>query len=169
MSGAHDNIIREWMLNIIKDGGINRFDDIHIDKIDYNWASRILWLEGGLEALSAARRLRDFHRLPFTVALAIPFRSENTLKGLDFTTRKELATRLDDFTPPSLYLLVRGEEPWITLERAIRVDKTHTGLVVANPNLDLFRGAVCAKQTYYLEFRMANTDREYPRCLWIVG
>lgn len=168
MSGAHDSIIREWMLNVIKNGGIQRFDDIHVDAIDNNWTSPSLWLEGGLEALEAARRLRDFDKLPFTVVLAIPLRSNNTLKGLDFTTREELASRLD-FTPPSLYLFVPGEEPWITLERAIRVDKTHTGLVIVSTNLDLFRGAVCAKQTYYTEFRAASTDREYSRSLWIMG
>jgi len=42
--------IEIWMTAIARDGGVDRYDDLHIDKIDPLWGSRDLWLQGGLEA-----------------------------------------------------------------------------------------------------------------------
>ena len=105
-----EEVIERWMLTIIDDGGIDRLDDLHIDKIDLRWKNRDCWVEGGLEALRLAIVIRNRNQLPFAVALAFSLRSDNRPLGVDFRTRTELDERLN-WSPPSLYLFRRGEEP----------------------------------------------------------
>ena len=50
--------IRAWMKSITVDGGINRFDDLHIDEIDLVWRQRRRWLSGGIEAYRLALEIR---------------------------------------------------------------------------------------------------------------
>jgi hypothetical protein len=99
----HETIIERWMTAVSRDGGIERFDHLHIDKIDETWRSKPSWIEGGLAAFRVALRLRDRHRLPVKVELSFSLRSDNKKTDVDFRTPEEFASRLD-WTPPSLYL-----------------------------------------------------------------
>ena len=114
MRRAHERVIETWILTIITDGGIQRFDDLHVDVINKKWNSPRLWIQGGIEAFEVAIRLRDFHRIPYTLVLAIRLQEGDRLLGIDFKTREDVAAR-QGFTPPSLYLFVPGEEPWVRL------------------------------------------------------
>ena len=40
-------VIEEWMLSVVQNGGVERFDDLHVDRIDRNWRSPQLWIEEG--------------------------------------------------------------------------------------------------------------------------
>ena len=49
MRRAHERVIETWILTIITDGGIQRFDDLHVDVINKRWNSPRLWIQGGIE------------------------------------------------------------------------------------------------------------------------
>src|SRR5438067_13823206 len=91
--------IEAWMLTIMKDGGIERFDDLHIDSIDDKWKSRRLWIEGALTAHKMALEFRDLHRLPVTVAVAFSLQAGTQRVGVDFHTPEELLAQLN-WMPP---------------------------------------------------------------------
>lgn len=154
----HEEAIEKWMLTIVDDGGVRRFDDLHIDKIDSAWKDPSHWIEGGLEALRVAKILRDRKGLPFTVALAFSLVSGDELRDIDFRTREELEARLD-WAPPSLYLFHRGEEPR---------NKMAPGNLAQdlNPSIFAIQGpeVVC----YYLEFLQRDAD-EYCRSVCVEG
>ena len=150
--------IEHWMLGIIRDGGVQRFDDLHIDKIDSAWKSKSVWIDGGLEAFSLALEIRNLHRLSFDVGLGFSLEADDQLRGVDFRTREEFLQRLD-WSPPSLYLFDRGQEPdrqTAAAGGAVQdIDPTILGL----------RGHA---RCYYLEFK-TQEDNEFRRSVFFVG
>ena len=56
------------MLDIATDGGVEKFDDLHIDEIDENWKPRERWFEAGIKAFRIAMELRKEYELPFLVS-----------------------------------------------------------------------------------------------------
>jgi hypothetical protein len=105
-------IIEAWMLSNVRTGGFNRYDDLHIDRIDERWRHRKNWIDGGLEALRLGVELRDKHQLEFTVALGCSLLVSGS-SPLGLPRRSEdLASQLDS-SPPSLYLFPKRQEPWL--------------------------------------------------------
>ncbi len=104
-----DHTIRTWMLSIVRDGGIARFDDLHIDRIDASWKARQRWIEGALEAYRIALGVRADLGLQLSVAITFSLESAEHRRGIDFTTPAELEERFDR-TPPPLYLFELGRE-----------------------------------------------------------
>ena len=99
--------IEKWMLSIVKDGGVERYDDVHIDRIDPQWKTADSWVDGGLEAFRVAVSVRDRYALSLSVILA--FRLEEKDGGRGAATSGFSLSRI---TPPSIYLFPEGEEPW---------------------------------------------------------
>jgi hypothetical protein len=152
-----EKIIEQWMLTIVNDGGVRRFDDLHIDKIDPGWKPRQQWIEGGLEAHRVARAVRDRHQLPFTVGLGFSLESGSQPIGVDFHAPEEFYQRLD-WSPPSLYLFHRGEEPSKQTAPGDRLAHLDPAIVGAEGNV----------RCYYLEFKQDGSD-EYCRSAFIEG
>ncbi len=157
-SHKREEIIEQWMLTIVNDGGVRRFDDLHIDKIDPGWKPRQQWMEGGLEAHRVALAVRDRHQLPFTVGLGFSLESGSRPIGIDFHAPEEFCERLD-WSPPSLYLFHRGEEPDKQVSPANGVVRDLSPAVL---------GAEGSARCYYLEFRQEGDD-EYRRSVFIEG
>jgi hypothetical protein len=99
------------MQHILATGGIERFDDLHIDQIDPTWSERPQWIRGMAESLKAARSVRSNVAPNKVIALmcALGDGPAKTPRNVD-----ELAAQLD-WTPPSLYLFDVGKEPWAEL------------------------------------------------------
>jgi len=87
---AREHSIEAWMLTKIRDGGVVRMDDLHVDKIDEAWKPRECWVQSGLEAFRMASMSRDRHHLPFTVALGFSLESGEHFTGVDFQNTTEL-------------------------------------------------------------------------------
>jgi hypothetical protein len=153
-----EEVIEKWMLTIVEDGGVRRFDDLHIDKIDSAWKNRAYWIEGGLEAFRVARALRNRSGLLVTVAIAFSLTSGSQPRGIDFQTQKEVEERLN-WSPPSLYLFHRGEEP---RNKMVPGDSDRD----LNPSMFAIQGA--GVTCYYLEF-LQQDAAEYCRSVFIEG
>ena len=154
---AREYSIETWMLTIVRDGGVVRFDDLHIDKIDEAWKRRECWVPKGLEALRIALKLRDRHHLPFTVALGMSLESSEHSTGVNFQNTAELVEQLD-WSPPSLYLFEPGKTP-----------RTHTTDVIIRDLLPDFFGAIVQQTNcYYIEFRQSQSN-DYNRSVFLEG
>jgi len=150
--------IEDWMLAIVSDGGVVRFDHLHIDQIDPAWKSRDQWIEGGLEAFRMAVGVRNRNQLPFVVALGFSLESSDQSRGGDFRTKQALFAALD-WSPPSLYLFRRGEEP------DTQVPSSEGSVQHLDPST---LGAEGDVRCYYLEFKHPCAI-EYCRSIFIEG
>jgi hypothetical protein len=162
-----EQIIERWMPNIVEDGGIERFDYLHIDKIDNNWKPRQMWIEAGVQSYRIALGLRDEHQLPFVVSLGFSLEACEQSPGLDFRTREELQQRLNH-TPPSLYLFERGKEPWAEMDRAIKHGAVSPDTVVQKIDWDLLDCSEPFGNYFYLEFRPSDAGG-YHRSVFVGG
>lgn len=105
------------MLSNLKTNGPEKYEDLHIDKIDEQWKPREVWFEGGIEALQLAVEVRDLHAPECTVAVGFSLLSGKPLSKFDFNNKYQLM-RHADWSPPSLYLFKRKGEPWTQVGRA---------------------------------------------------
>lgn len=96
------------MLSIVVDGGVERYDDLHLDQIDPAWKSRGTCLDVALEAHRTALELRTAHNLNVLVVLAF---SLNPDAAFPAQSAHAIEAALD-WSPPSIYLFRRHEEPW---------------------------------------------------------
>jgi hypothetical protein len=154
--GKREEVIEQWMLAIVSDGGVRRFDDLHIDQVDPEWTQRSQWIAGGLEALRIAIDIRNRNQLPFAVGLGFSLESGDHPRGVDFRTKEEFCERLD-WSPPSLYLFHRGEEP--------HTETTHAAVHHLDPAI---LGAEGNLHCYYLEFRQQDSA-DYYRSIFVEG
>jgi hypothetical protein len=55
----HKEIIQTWFESAIHEGGIDRYDDLHINQIDAAWKPRSKWVEAALESFETALKVRN--------------------------------------------------------------------------------------------------------------
>ena len=107
------------MLATVSDGGIERLDDLHVDRIDATWKDPTNWVSAGLIAYGLASRIR--HELGLDVMVALGFSlidAQETSRDV-FETQEEFQKQLDR-SPPSLYLFKAGDQQH--LSATVRVD-----------------------------------------------
>jgi hypothetical protein len=157
------NVIEVWMLTVSRDGGIDRYDDLHIDSIDPEWKPREAWIGGGLLAFQDAVKVRDRLALSLTVALGLSLVPED-LVWSEIEGFAQLRPQLD-WTPPSLYLFRKGEEPGTDLDKAIRDGLVDSDAVSIAFNLEDLPGFRAGR---LLRFRRTGSD-EYTRSAFLIG
>jgi hypothetical protein len=164
---TRERAIERWMLTSVKYGGVDRFDDLHVDRIDELWRNRETWVIAGLQAFKTAAILRTRHQLPVVVALAFSVESSQSSNVIGFETIEELESRLD-WSPPSLYLFHPGKTPCDETTRAL-VEKAVEGDVIVHkiqPNV--FGAEVSATRAYYMVFRPTGSS-ENTQSVFIEG
>jgi hypothetical protein len=107
-AAERERVIEQWILRVIADGEMDRYDDLHLDQIDPAWKPKETWVNAALEAHRTAVELRTAHMLDVVVVLAF---SLNDRAAYPLNGRRALEAALD-WSPPSLYLFRRGAEPW---------------------------------------------------------
>ncbi len=162
-----EQVIKDWMSTVFRDGGIERFDDLHNDRIDETWRSQKVWVEGGLVAFRIAVRLRDRHELPVQVVLGFSLQAEDKKIGIDFTTQEDFAKRLD-WTPPSLYLFKAETDHSLENEKAIKEGRVSEDAEVKELDMNLFGAPETRQRCFYTEFRRTD-DTEYCRSVFLQG
>jgi hypothetical protein len=115
---TRQEVVERWMLTAVADGGVERFDDLHVDRIDEQWKDRKAWVSAGLEAYRVAVALRTRHQIPLVVALGFSLESGERLNIMGFEMMEEFAGKLD-WSPPSLYLFHPGRTPCTEAAQAV--------------------------------------------------
>src|ERR1700722_11284006 len=131
MASDREMTIRRWMLATVSDGGIDRLDDLHIDRIDAGGKDSPSWVSGGLTAYGLALGIRRELGLDVTVALAFSLVDTQDTSEDVFDTQAELEKHLDR-SPPSLYLFKVGDQQH--LSATVRVDPLPKALFSHLPN-----------------------------------
>jgi hypothetical protein len=165
----HKEIIRRWFNSAVHDGGIDRFDDLHVDQIDEAWKTRSKWISVGLQSFENAREVRDNYggRAHLTVVVAFALASESRPLGITFHNRSELENRLSS-TPPSLYLFQKGNEFWTQAEKS-KGKVIHDHLVVKKLDASkLFGKTDNTIKCIYME-SLRSGDDEYSRDVFLAG
>ena len=159
------SVIETWMLTIVQDGGVERYDDLHLDVIDPIWKPKEAWVRAGLIAFQLAVELRDRHHLDFTVGLGFSLPGGRKPIGVNFGSIDELGIKLDS-TPPSLYLFKRGQEPALTLLLSASNGETLPGPLVRTISVfpDIADSAACN----YMEY-LRPDDTEYRRSIFVTA
>jgi hypothetical protein len=164
-NNQYSGIIDRWMTAILEDGGIDRYDDLHIDRIERQWTNRNLWLSGAISAFQIALKQRDRHNAGLVIAVGFALESTDVPMGLNFTTREEMERRFDS-SPPSVYLFYAGQEPWTKRKGSTAVDElTEPKTIVCDA---LFSDLLPYTKCYFLEFFRPD-DAEYRRSIFIAG
>lgn len=165
-SSEHERKIDSWMHSIIEDGGVARFDDLHIDRIDAKWKNRAVWFDAAMQTYALAVNVRDRNRFACSLVLGFSLQSCERPIGINFRTRKEFESELD-WSPPSIYLFPPGQEPWVHGENA-NVKTGASDMVVEKIDPAIFGTSVQTKGCFYLEFRNAGAS-EYSRSVLVAG
>lgn len=147
--------IRVWMAGVIEHRSYERYEDLHLDKIDPAYREPSTWLSAGATCLDAAIAIRDANRWPYAVALGMSLKAGPGRIGRNFNRYAGVASGLD-WTPPSLYLFPRDDRSWLG----------GPGLEELGPEYRAPTSA--ANQAFFREWYDAN-DQEYRRSLWFVG
>ena len=107
------------MLATVSNGGIERFDDLHVNVIDEGWSERTSWVAAGITAFGLAIGIRRELGLDVTVALGFALVEAEDAPTEKFATQEEFEKQLDR-SPPSLYLFQTGDRQH--LSATTRVD-----------------------------------------------
>jgi hypothetical protein len=137
-------VIENWMLATFEGGGIERFDDLHVDQIDKVWCSQQFWIEGALEAFRIAVEVRDRRRLPAEVGL-----------GFSLQTRDQKT-------------FAAGTDHRRESEKAVRAGHVFGDASAQELELNLFGPLANGEHCFYLEFRQKDSS-EYNRTVFLQG
>jgi hypothetical protein len=163
-SSQHREVIRSWMAAITRDGGISRYDDLHIDRIDRAWKSREQWIPAALSSYEVAVEIRDEQKCDLSVVLAFSLQSGEYPGRLVPHSLSELEASLHA-TPPSLYLFRPGTEFWTQEAEQMTVqDIDCASLFGARINVN----RINIKRCIHMEFRRPSSG-EHVRSLFVAG
>jgi hypothetical protein len=95
MAFEREPTIRRWMLATISDGGLQRLDDLHVDRIDESWKDKTTWVSAGLVAYGLALRVRAELGLDVTVALGFSLVAAQDNSRDVFETQEDFENQLD--------------------------------------------------------------------------
>jgi len=86
----HTEIIQSWFNSAVHEGGIERYDHLHIDEIDAAWEPRRKWTAAALESFETALQVRDAYTgdAHLTIVLAFTLASNRTRWELRFKTAR---------------------------------------------------------------------------------
>jgi hypothetical protein len=167
-NSEHRAIIESWFDAVCHDGGIDRFDDLHVDRVDETWKSRNAWFSSALESFEIALELRDAHidMESLRIALAFSLKADTRPLGITFSDRESFEK---DFcaTPPSLYVLRPGMEFWKIVNVSGGTENARYYQCVKVPNAAELFGVIQRQvECCYLEFEAQD---EFVRSLFLVG
>ena len=108
MRDSPDQVIRAWVADVVATEGIDRFDDLHIDRIDPSFRDRSQWTRGMVESLERARPVAMELAKGKTLAVLCSLDDGAVSSPQDMA---DLAAQFD-WSPPSLYLFHRDRVPW---------------------------------------------------------
>jgi len=134
--------IEDWMRMVLATGGIERFDDLHIDDIDGAWKDRESWLDGSSKAITLAKELKTGIAPAKTLAIMCAL-SGDASDLVAPSSPTELSEQID-WTPPSLYLFDPGNEPWADL-----------GSVTVTPTIRIFPACTAC---FVMEFKTEHEN-----------
>ncbi|HEX4019859.1 MAG TPA: hypothetical protein VHX63_01835 [Acidobacteriaceae bacterium] len=156
-NSEHLSIVEKWFAETLEGGGLERFDELHISRVDQTWAAKDRWVVAGLEVFQLAATIKSRRRSLVTVVVSFSLLGAEAPLGIDFSSIAEMEAQLT-LPPPSLYLFRPGEEPWFG----------HGAMVAPVDVSRLFMELEATASCFYLEFKPAG-EEAFSRTVFIAG
>jgi hypothetical protein len=165
----HKEVIQAWFDSVIKDGGIDRYDDLHVDQIDAAWEPQGSWITAALASFEIAVEIRNMHGsdLDLNVLLSIPLESDVEPLGVTFHCCEDLEKSLS-YVPPSLYILRSDSKIMREAKVAEESSADWKGNLKLLNGTEIFGGMRESVKCFYSESKRPD-DEEYSRYLYLIG
>lgn len=102
----YQQCLHHWLDNVIEERLWLKYDNLHIDEIDYTFSDRNTWIEGGLFLLDCMREIMDMS--VYSCFLAIELSDSAKLTDLSVINIEYLKRELYS-SPPSIYVFPKNE------------------------------------------------------------
>ncbi|MGD0547220.1 MAG: hypothetical protein ABR991_05265 [Terracidiphilus sp.] len=164
----HKKRIQAWFDAVIHDGGIDRFDELHVDVIDKKRKSRKSWISAALESFEIALEVRDedVSGQELTILLSFALVYDVRPLGVTFRDRESLEKNLS-YSPPSLLVFRKNNDfldQWKSFEdETVSDNSVLIEMIAAKLFGELRRPVKCI----YSEYKRPEDD-EYRRNLFLV-
>jgi hypothetical protein len=155
------SVIEQWMGEVIHDGGMERLDDLHVDRIDLTWADRSRWIDAAIQSFQLALDIRTSHGYNCVVACAFSLEDDSKGGAMPPDSPEVLLTQMD-WSPPSLYLFGKIHE-WDSIQQGSERN-------VALDNLKLFGVRMPCSDCRFVEFKREDLGEvTFRRSIWLIG
>ena len=158
----HEAIIRDWIADASTKDGFERYDDLHIDRIDPRWRAQGSWIEAGFNALNIASTICSDEEVRLTVVLAFSLEPAHIARGAVFGSAEEIVAEFSQ-TPPSLYLFRPGLEPWS--QQALQKSPVEADIRIQEVDSKVFGDIGRIRRCLCMQFRYQ--DEGYLRSLFV--
>ncbi len=101
-------VIEDWIHRSIVDFNNNKILDLHIDEINDFYNKKKYWVQGSLFLYNYLSTLIDKNK--YFLILSIPLKFVHSDEETLIKSIKQIEKELDNFTPPSFYLLPKNSE-----------------------------------------------------------
>jgi hypothetical protein len=164
----HKKRIKSWFDAVTHDGGIERFDELHVDVIDRTRKTKKSWISAALESFELALEVRDedVSGQDLTIILSFALVDDVRPLGVTFHDYESLEKNLS-YSPPCI-LVYRKDNDYLKQLKSFEIEAVSGNSVLKKLNVtDLFdklrRPATCV----YSENKRINDD-EYLRLLLLI-
>lgn len=165
----HVEVIRTWIDQCLHGGGIDRYDDLHVDQIDPQWKKKETWVSAAKEVFCISTHERDQveSESNIRIVLCVPLVSDEAPMGVTFKNGEDLERELS-YTPPSLYMFRRGMEFWNEFKSA-DLASTELSPRIETLNAGSFFGPLDRNvECVFLEHKRPDDD-DFSRTLFLAG
>jgi hypothetical protein len=164
----HKKRIQKWFDAVTHDGGIDRFDELHVDDIDRTRKSKKSWISAALESFELALEVRDEDVSGQEVTIILSFFLVEDVKplGVTFYDRESLEKNLS-YTPPRI-LVFRKNDDLLKKWKSINCEEVSDLSTITMLNAIQLFGELCRPvRCIYSEWKRPEDD-EYRRGLDLI-
>jgi|ERR1017187_6752966 hypothetical protein len=164
----HKQRIQSWFDAVIHDGGIDRFDELHVDVIDKARKSKKSWISAALESFEIALEVRDadVSGQELTIILSFALVDDVRPLGVTFHDRESFEKNLSYSSPCILVYRKNNDllKEWESFEyEAVSDNSVLTKLNATQLFGELYRPVRCI----YSEYKRPEDD-EFRRNLFLI-
>jgi hypothetical protein len=164
----HKKRIKSWFDAVSHDGGIERFDELHVDVIDRKRKSKKAWISAALESFELALEVRDEDVSGQELTINLSFALIDGVRplGVTFDDRDSFEKNLS-YSPPCL-LVFRKDNDFLRRWKALEKEAVSDDSVLIELNATKLFGALRRPaKCFYAEYKRPD-DEEYCRNLHLV-
>jgi len=164
----HKKRIQSWFDTVIHDGGIDRFDELHVDVIDKARKSKKSWISAALESFEIALEVReeDESGQKLTIVLSFALVDDVEPLGVTFHDRESLEKNLS-YSPPSI-LVFRKDNDFLKYLKSSEIGAVSGGSALIKLNANELFGELHRPVTCIYSENKRPEDDEYRRILYLI-
>jgi hypothetical protein len=164
----HKKRIQSWFDAVIHDGGIDRFDELHVDVIDRTRKSKKSWISAALESFEIALEVRDedVSGQELTILLSFALVDDVRPLGVTFHDRESLENNLS-YSPPCI-LVFRKDNDFLKRLKSLEIESVSGDSVLKKLSATQLFGELHRPVTCIYSENKRPDDDEYLRLLYLI-